>query len=185
MAKYAHDAVVPDDKSILHKKEQVAEMFNDIAFRYDFLNRFLSAGIDVSWRKKAIKELKEVQPKNILDVATGTGDVAILLYKILKPEKIIGIDISTGMLELGRKKIDKLNLSSKIILEEGDSETIKYGDNSFDSVTVAFGVRNFQDIEKGLAEMYRVLAPGGKTVILEFFRAEVFCIKVWLHLLCR
>ena len=182
MAKYAHDAVVPDDKSILHKKEQVAEMFNDIAFRYDFLNRFLSAGIDVSWRKKAIKELKEIQPKNILDVATGTGDVAILLYKILKPEKIIGIDISTGMLELGRKKIDKLNLSSKIILEEGDSETIKYGDNSFDSVTVAFGVRNFQDLEKGLAEMYRVLAPGGKTVILEFSKPKATGFKIFYNL---
>lgn len=177
MTKYAHDSVVPDEKSNLHKKEQVAEMFNDIAFRYDFLNRFLSAGIDVGWRKKAIKELKEIKPTTILDVATGTGDVAILACKMLQPQKVTGIDISKGMLELGRKKVEKLNLSNKIILEEGDSETIKYAPDSFEGITVAFGVRNFQDLEKGLSEMYRVLKPGGKAVILEFSRPKTTGIK--------
>src|SRR5437763_744028 len=124
MAIYAHDRVVPDKDSALEKKSQVAEMFNSIARRYDFLNRFLSVGIDKSWRKKAIGELKSIQPKILLDVATGTGDVAILAYKILHPDKIIGIDISDGMLEIGRKKIERLNLSGSIGLLHGDSETI-------------------------------------------------------------
>jgi len=152
-------------------------MFNSIAFRYDFLNRFLSAGIDVSWRKKAIKQLKEIQPKMVLDVATGTGDVAILTYKMLNPEKITGIDISDGMLELGRKKIEKLGLQDKISLQNGDSETILFPDNSFDAVTVAFGVRNFENLEQGLKEMYRVLKPGGKAVILEFSKPKQTAFK--------
>ena len=142
-------------------------MFDKIAFRYDFLNRFLSAGIDVRWRKKAIKQLVSLQPKNILDVATGTGDFAITSYRILKPEKITGIDISEGMLDIGRKKIVKYGLQSHIQLLNGDSEAILFDDDSFDAVTVAFGVRNFENLEKGLSEIYRVLKPGGKLVVLE------------------
>jgi demethylmenaquinone methyltransferase/2-methoxy-6-polyprenyl-1,4-benzoquinol methylase len=172
MAKYAHDTVVPFEDSELEKKQQVAQMFDKIAGRYDFLNRFLSAGIDVSWRKKAINELKPINPENVLDVATGTGDVAILTYKMLKPSKIVGIDISEGMLELGRQKIDKQNLKNYIELKAGDSENIKFDDNSFDAVTVAFGVRNFENLEQGLKEILRVLKPGGKLVVLEFSKPK-------------
>lgn len=168
MTKFAHDDIVPDKASSLDKKEQVATMFNDIAKRYDFLNRLLSAGIDKSWRKKAIAELKEIQPKKILDVATGTADVALMTYKLLKPEKITGIDISDGMIALGKEKIAKKGFTDLIELQNGDSEKINYTDNFFDAVTVAFGVRNFQNLEKGLSEMLRVLKPGGKLVILEF-----------------
>jgi demethylmenaquinone methyltransferase / 2-methoxy-6-polyprenyl-1,4-benzoquinol methylase len=150
MTKFAHDDVVPDHNSNLEKKQQVAGMFDKIARRYDFLNRLLSGGIDISWRKKAIAQLKELKPKTVLDVATGTADVALMTYKALKPEKIIGIDISDGMLELGRKKIEKQGLQHVIALFNGDSEKINYPDNSFDAVTVAFGVRNFQNLEKGL-----------------------------------
>ncbi|MEI8074030.1 MAG: bifunctional demethylmenaquinone methyltransferase/2-methoxy-6-polyprenyl-1,4-benzoquinol methylase UbiE [Bacteroidota bacterium] len=168
MAKFAHDEVVPFRQSELDKKAQVAQMFNTIAFRYDFLNRFLSAGIDKGWRKKAINQIKDLNPKLVLDVATGTGDVAIMTYKQLHPEKIIGIDISEGMLEFGKKKLENLHLDHVIELQKGDSETIQFADNYFDAVTVAFGVRNFQNLEKGLAEMQRVLKSGGKLVVLEF-----------------
>lgn len=160
--------VVPFEGSKLSKKEQIAHMFNDIAGRYDFLNRFMSLGIDVGWRKKALRMLQPLQPKVILDVATGTGDVAILAARMLQPEKIIGIDISEGMLAFGREKVEKAGLSGKITLQEGDSETISFPDGTFDAITVAFGVRNFEHLEKGLAEMRRVLKPGGKAVILEF-----------------
>lgn len=177
MAKYAHDTVVPFEKSELGKKQQVATMFDRIAFRYDFLNRFLSVGIDVSWRKKAIKELKTIKPQTILDVATGTADVAILTYKMLHPQKITGIDISERMLELGRKKIFKQHLSEKIKLVNGDSETINFPDGSFDAITVAFGVRNFENVEKGLKEMLRVLKPGGKLVVLEFSKPKNLLFK--------
>jgi demethylmenaquinone methyltransferase/2-methoxy-6-polyprenyl-1,4-benzoquinol methylase len=177
MAIYAHDEVVPDKQSALAKKNQVAEMFNSICERYDFLNRFLSAGIDKSWRKKAIRELEVNHPKLILDVATGTGDVAILAYKMLHPDKITGIDISDGMLEIGRKKISKLNLSHSIELLHGDSETINYNADSFDAITVAFGVRNFEHLEKGLAEMLKVLKPGGKISILEFSKPKAYLFK--------
>ncbi|MFN4007442.1 MAG: bifunctional demethylmenaquinone methyltransferase/2-methoxy-6-polyprenyl-1,4-benzoquinol methylase UbiE [Chitinophagaceae bacterium] len=172
MTKYAHDKVVPDGSSKLNKKQQVAEMFNSIAFRYDFLNRFLSAGIDIQWRKKAIAQLKTLQPQMVLDVATGTADVALMTYDLLKPSKIIGIDISEGMLSLGREKIAKKGLSNTIELFTGDSEKINYPDCTFDAVTVAFGVRNFENLELGLAEMLRVLKPGGKLVILEFSRPK-------------
>ncbi|MGI8633822.1 MAG: bifunctional demethylmenaquinone methyltransferase/2-methoxy-6-polyprenyl-1,4-benzoquinol methylase UbiE [Segetibacter sp.] len=177
MAKYAHDTIVPFKESDQSKKQQVAAMFDKIAFRYDFLNRFLSAGIDVSWRKKAIKQLQSLQPQNILDVATGTGDVAILTQKILHPKKITGIDISQGMLDIGRKKIEKLGLQNQIELVKGDSETIGFADNTFDAITVAFGVRNYQNLEKGLTEMLRVLKPGGKLVVLEFSRPKQFLFK--------
>ncbi len=168
MAKFAHDEVMPFRQSELDKKDQVAQMFNSIAFRYDFLNRFLSAGIDKGWRKKAINQLKDLNPKLILDVATGTGDVAIMTYHQLHPEKIIGIDISEGMLEFGNKKLANLQLNKVIELQKGDSETIQFEGNHFDAVTVAFGVRNFQHLEKGLAEMQRVLKTDGKLVVLEF-----------------
>lgn len=182
MAKYAHDVVVPDKNSDLQKKEQVANMFNSIAGRYDLLNHFLSAGIDVGWRKKAINELKNIHPKKILDVATGTADLALLAEKKLKPELIVGIDIADAMLKIGCEKITKSGLSDKIILESGDSETIKYADNSFDAVTVAFGVRNFQNLEKGLTEMQRVLKPGGKAVILEFSKPKATGFKSFYKL---
>lgn len=168
MSKYSHDTVVPLKNSNLGKKEQVAGMFDEIAFRYDFMNRFLSGGTDIIWRKKLIKQLKEVNPQHILDVATGTGDVAIMTWEALKPEKITGIDISEGMLEVGRKKIAKLLLNSHIELVKGDSEAINSPNDSFDAVTVAFGVRNFENLEKGLSEIYRVLRPGGKLAVLEF-----------------
>jgi demethylmenaquinone methyltransferase/2-methoxy-6-polyprenyl-1,4-benzoquinol methylase len=168
MTKFAHDEVVPYRESGLKKKEQVARMFDSIAFRYDFMNRFLTAGIDMRWRKKAIGQLKEIQPKQVLDIATGTGDVAIMTYEMLHPEKVIGIDISEGMLELGRKKLEKLHLAGRIELRNGDSEQIPFEDHHFDAITVAFGVRNFENLQKGLSEMLRVLKPGGKLVILEF-----------------
>ena len=180
MARYAHDEVMPYQNSSLDKKVQVANMFNSIAHRYDFMNRFLSVGIDIQWRKRAINELKKMAPKKILDVATGTGDVAILTHRILTPEKITGIDISEGMLELGRNKIQNLGLTSQIVLQKGDSEEIPYENNSFDAITVAFGVRNFQNLEKGMQEMFRVLQPGGKLVVLEFSKADPWVLSVFL-----
>ncbi|MFN5135104.1 MAG: bifunctional demethylmenaquinone methyltransferase/2-methoxy-6-polyprenyl-1,4-benzoquinol methylase UbiE [Chitinophagaceae bacterium] len=165
---YLHDTVVPQSGSQKTKKEQVAEMFDTIAPRYDLLNRFLSLGIDKGWRRKALNQLKELHPQLILDVATGTGDVAIMAAKQLQPKKIIGIDISEGMLEGGRKKIETKGLSTVIELQSGDSETINFPDSTFDAVTVAFGVRNFENLEKGLSEINRVLKPGGRLVVLEF-----------------
>ncbi|MEO6541774.1 MAG: bifunctional demethylmenaquinone methyltransferase/2-methoxy-6-polyprenyl-1,4-benzoquinol methylase UbiE, partial [Ferruginibacter sp.] len=182
MSDYAHDTVVPYKGSELGKKEQVAGMFNDIAFRYDFLNRFLSAGIDIKWRKKAIQQLLEIQPKTILDVATGTADVAIMASAILKPEKITGIDISEGMLEIGRKKVQKHGLEDTIELLNGDCETINFKNDSFEAVTVAFGVRNFENLEKGLAEIKRVLKPGGKLVVLEFSKPRSAVVKAMYNL---
>jgi len=177
MEKYTHDTVVPFKDSQQTKKEQVADMFDRIAFRYDFMNRFLSGGTDVRWRKKAINELKEIAPQTILDVATGTADVAIMMANQLKPKKIIGIDISEGMLSLGRKKIEQLHLGDLIELKSADSEALPFPDASFDAITVAFGVRNFAHLEKGLTEMYRVLKPGGKLVVLEFSRPKNFFFK--------
>ena len=177
MSDFAHDSIVPYKDSGLSKKLQVAGMFNDIAFRYDFLNRFLSAGIDVRWRKKAIKQLAGIKPKTILDVATGTADVAIMASGILQPDKITGIDISDGMLDIGRKKIQKLGLQNTIELLNGDCETINFNDNSFEAVTVAFGVRNFENLEKGLLEIKRVLKPGGKLVVLEFSKPKMAIVK--------
>ncbi|MFC4231785.1 bifunctional demethylmenaquinone methyltransferase/2-methoxy-6-polyprenyl-1,4-benzoquinol methylase UbiE [Parasediminibacterium paludis] len=182
MEKYAHDSVVPQKDSSLSKKEQVADMFDNIAFRYDFLNRFLSAGIDITWRKKAIKQLSSLQPKKILDVATGTADVALMTHDILKPNNIIGIDISEGMLNLGREKIAAKGLQNVIQLYQGDSENIDFEDNSFDAITVAFGVRNFQNLLKGLQEMKRVLQPGGKLVVLEFSKPKNSVFKQFYNL---
>lgn len=182
MSEFAHDKVVPYQGSAQGKKDQVAEMFDDIAPRYDFMNRFLSAGIDVSWRKKALSELKSIKPQIMLDVATGTADVAIMAAHILKPAKIIGIDISTGMLDLGRKKLLKEGLEGQIELQTGDSEAINFPDASFDAVTVAFGVRNFAHLEKGLSEICRVLKPGGKLVVLEFSKPKIIGIQQFYNL---
>lgn len=177
MTRYQHDIIVPFKESGEAKKKQVEAMFDKIAFRYDFLNHFLSAGIDIRWRKKAIDQLKDLRPKAVLDIATGTADVAILLHRMLAPEKITGIDISGGMLEIGRKKIERLGLQANIELLKEDSETITFNDNSFDAVTVAFGVRNFENLEKSLLEIKRVLRPGGRLVILEFSRPTLPVIK--------
>ena len=182
MTEFAHDTVVPYKDSDSSKKQQVAAMFDDIAFKYDFLNRFLSAGIDVGWRKKAIQQIASLKPKTILDVATGTADVAIMASGILKPEKITGIDISDGMLEIGRQKVEKAGLKGIIELLNGDSETINFKDNTFDAVTVAFGVRNFQQLEKGLSEILRVLKPGGKLVVLEFSKPKMPGVKSMYNL---
>jgi demethylmenaquinone methyltransferase / 2-methoxy-6-polyprenyl-1,4-benzoquinol methylase len=182
---FEHDSITPYKNDTGSKKEQVAKMFDQIAFRYDFLNRFLSAGIDVGWRKKAIRQLKELQPKTVLDVATGTADVALLTYQLLKPAKIIGIDISEGMLDLGRKKIAAKQLDHVIELQTGDSEAINFSDASFDAITVAFGVRNFANLQKGLGEMKRVLKPGGKAVILEFSKPKMAGIRILYNLYTR
>jgi demethylmenaquinone methyltransferase/2-methoxy-6-polyprenyl-1,4-benzoquinol methylase len=172
MSQFEHDVIVPDTRSNLTKKKQVAQMFDSIAVKYDFLNRFLSGGIDIWWRKKAITQLISLHPKIILDVATGTADVALMTYKLLQPKKIIGIDISVGMLDLGRKKIQDQGLSNVIELQTGDSEQIHFANNYFDAITVAFGVRNFENLNLGLQEMLRVLKPGGKLVVLEFSKPK-------------
>ena len=169
--------VRPYKKSEMSKKSEVALMFNKIAHRYDFLNHFLSLNIDKIWRRKAIKELSDIKPQQILDVASGTGDLALTIHKQLKPNKIIGIDISGKMLEYGRKKIQKIGLEDIITLQLGDSENIEFDDNTFDAVTAAFGVRNFENLKVGISEMYRVMKPGGKLVILEFSQPEKFPIK--------
>ncbi len=169
-------AVVPYKEKQKGKKEQVAEMFNNISKRYDLLNHVLSLGIDILWRKKAIKMLRPEQPKLILDVATGTGDFAIEALA-LNPDKIIGVDISEGMLEVGRKKMAKLGHTDKIDLQMGDSEKLLFEDNKFDAVIVSFGVRNFENLEAGLSDMLRVLRPGGTTVIIEFSKPEAFPFK--------
>jgi demethylmenaquinone methyltransferase/2-methoxy-6-polyprenyl-1,4-benzoquinol methylase len=185
MTKYLHDSITPFKDSARNKKEQVAEMFNRIAFRYDFLNRFLSAGIDLYWRKRAIHQLVANRPQYILDVATGTGDMAIMMSKYLSPLKITGIDISGGMLLIAEAKAAKLGLHDLIEFQKGDGEALCYPDNSFDAVTVAFGVRNFEDLEKGLHEMLRVLKPGGKLVVLEFSKPKLVGFKRLYHFYLR
>jgi len=168
--------VVPYKEDKSGKKEQVAKMFDSISHRYDFLNHFLSLGIDKGWRKKAIKSLHELSPKVMLDVATGTGDFAIQALS-LKPEKIIGVDISEGMLEVGRKKLRDRKLDHRIELLYGDSENLPFEENKFDAVTVAFGVRNFENLERGLKEIFRVVKPGGMVVVLEFSQPRTFPFK--------
>ncbi|MBT8393208.1 MAG: bifunctional demethylmenaquinone methyltransferase/2-methoxy-6-polyprenyl-1,4-benzoquinol methylase UbiE [Flavobacteriaceae bacterium] len=148
------------------KKEQVTQMFDTISKEYDSLNRIISFGIDVKWRKKVVKIVKELNPKAILDIATGTGDLAINLAET-NAKKIIGLDLSDGMLEVGRKKIDKKELGSTIEMVLGDSENLPFESNRFDAITVAFGIRNFENLEKGLSEILRVLKPNGIFVILE------------------
>ncbi|WPO80544.1 bifunctional demethylmenaquinone methyltransferase/2-methoxy-6-polyprenyl-1,4-benzoquinol methylase UbiE [Flavobacterium sp. KACC 22761] len=160
------EKITPYKDSSLGKKEQVAQMFDNISGNYDNLNRVISFGIDVKWRKKVLKLVADTKPKIILDIATGTGDLAILMAQT-KAEKIIGLDISAGMLEVGKKKVAEKNLSNTIDLVLGDSENIPFEDNYFDAITVGFGVRNFENLEKGFAEILRVLKPNGIFVILE------------------
>lgn len=159
------------------KKEQVARMFNNISGTYDFLNHFLSLGIDIIWRKKAINMLLKDKPKLILDVATGTGDFAFEAIKILKPEQIIGVDISRGMLDVAEEKIAKRGLAQVFEVRLGDSEQLLFDSDMFDAVTVAYGVRNFENLEKGLSDIFRVLKPGGKVLILEFSKPQKFPVK--------
>lgn len=168
--------VTPYKDSNLGKKEQVEQMFDNIAGNYDSLNRVISFGIDVKWRKKVLKIVSDSKPKIILDIATGTGDLAILMTET-NAEKIIGLDISDGMLEVGRIKIKEKNLNSKIEMVLADSENMPYTDNYFDAITVAFGVRNFENLEKGLTEILRVLKPNGVFVILETSVPEKFPFK--------
>ncbi|MEM1269332.1 MAG: bifunctional demethylmenaquinone methyltransferase/2-methoxy-6-polyprenyl-1,4-benzoquinol methylase UbiE [Bacteroidota bacterium] len=158
------------------KKEQVEAMFDAIAPRYDMLNRALSMGIDRGWRKKAIARLRAEQPKRILDVATGTADLAIAAAG-LEPDKVVGVDISEQMLEVGREKVRGRGLSEVVTLQRGDSEKLPFSDNQFDAALVAFGVRNFENLDRGLEQINRVLRPGSKLVVLEFSRPSVFPIK--------
>ncbi|KQX08983.1 bifunctional demethylmenaquinone methyltransferase/2-methoxy-6-polyprenyl-1,4-benzoquinol methylase UbiE [Flavobacterium sp. Root420] len=160
------EKITPYKDSSLGKKEQVAQMFDNISGNYDNLNRVISFGIDIKWRKKVLKIVSDTNPKIILDIATGTGDLAILMAQT-KAKKIIGLDISAGMLEVGKKKVEDKNLSNIIDLVLGDSENIPFEDNYFDAITVGFGVRNFENLEKGFSEILRVLKPGGVFVILE------------------
>mgnify|MGYP002725538344 CR=1 FL=1 len=168
-----HNSKIPPHSA---NKEKVRAMFNDIAPKYDFLNHFLSAGIDIRWRKKVRRLLANVKPKRILDVATGTGDLAIELSK-LNADQITGVDIATEMLEIGREKIIAKRLENIIDLQEGDAENLKFSDNIFDAITVAFGVRNFENLNSGLKEMHRVLKPGGIVAVLEFSKPKGFPVK--------
>ena len=168
--------VVPYKEQDASKKEQVAQMFDNVSPKYDFLNHLLSGGIDILWRKKAIKLLKSAQPKTILDIATGTGDFAIEALA-LKPDKIVGVDISEGMLSFGREKIKKLGMESVIEMQKGDSEKLNFSDNTFDAVIVSFGVRNFENLEKGLTDMCRVMKTGGTCIVLEFSKPQSFPFK--------
>lgn len=158
--------VTPYRDSNLDKKKQVEQMFDKISGNYDGLNRVISMGTDVKWRKKVIAMVKAENPKSILDIATGTGDLAIQMADS-NADKIVGLDLSEGMLKVGRKKIENKNLQDKIEMIQGDSEALPFEDNSFDAITVAFGVRNFENLEKGLSEIHRVLNPGGIFVVLE------------------
>ncbi|GAB3178521.1 bifunctional demethylmenaquinone methyltransferase/2-methoxy-6-polyprenyl-1,4-benzoquinol methylase UbiE [Telluribacter humicola] len=165
--------VVPYKDKGNSKREQVAEMFDNISPKYDFLNHLLSGGIDIYWRKRAIKLLRKAHPRTILDIATGTGDFAIEALA-LKPEKIVGVDISEGMLAVGREKIKKLGKQDIIELRAGDSESLPFADNYFDAVIVSFGVRNFENLLAGLSDMNRVMRPGGTCVIVEFSKPRSF-----------
>jgi demethylmenaquinone methyltransferase / 2-methoxy-6-polyprenyl-1,4-benzoquinol methylase len=170
---------------ITDKKKNVRAMFNRIAFRYDFLNHFLSLGIDRYWRNRSVKQLKNITPKKMLDIATGTGDFAICSFHKLHPEHVTGIDISEEMLEFGRKKLIRKKLESHITLITGDSESMAFEDQSFDAITVGFGVRNFEDLMSGLREMFRVLKPNGRVVILEFSKPRIFPVKQLYHFYFR
>jgi len=164
------------------KKEAVRVMFDDISPKYDFINHFLSFGIDYRWRKTLVSILKTYKPNSVLDVATGTGDLAIAIEHI-KPQKIVGIDISEKMLEIGRQKINEKGLNQVITLRRADAEKIPFSDNTFEAITVAFGVRNFENLELGLKEMKRVLRPGGVMLILEFSHPSLFPMKqlYWIY----
>ena len=161
------EKITPYKDSELGKKEQVAQMFDNISGNYDGMNRIISFGIDVKWRKKVVSLVKKCNPTDVLDIATGTGDLAINIAKETSVKKVVGLDISQGMLNVGKEKIAKEKLTDKIEMILGDSEKMPFKDNSFDAITVAFGVRNFEHLEKGLTEILRVLKPKGTFVILE------------------
>ena len=168
--------ITPYNKDKTSKKEQIAQMFDAIAGRYDFLNHFLSLGIDIVWRKRAVREIAKVKPKMILDIATGTGDLAVEATR-LKPNKVIGIDISNNMLDVGREKMKRKSLDQLVEMRYGDSENLDFEDNTFDAVTAGFGVRNFENLDKGLSEMCRVMKNGGKLAILEPAEPRLFPFK--------
>lgn len=174
--KYGSENILPYNQEE-HKGVQVRRMFDAIAGKYDLLNHTLSFGFDKGWRRKGIAFLRPFSPAHILDIATGTGDLAIALYQALQAEKIIGADISEGMMQVGRGKVEKAGLQDHIFFEQQDCTALTYADESFDAVTAAFGVRNFEHIEQGLAEMYRVLKPGGHLMILELSTPEHFPMK--------
>ena len=176
MAKYGSEQILPYNNEE-HKATQVRRMFDSIAGTYDRLNHTLSLGIDKIWRRKGIAFLRPFSPASILDIATGTGDLAISMYRRLKADRIVGADISEGMMDVGRRKVAEAGLSEHISFEYQDCTALTYPDNSFDAVTAAFGVRNFEDIEQGSSEMYRVLKPGGHLMILELSSPEHFPMK--------
>ena len=173
---YAQEKVKPYNQEG-EKSAQVEQMFDSIAPTYDKLNHTLSLGIDKSWRKKAIKWLQPFKPMRIMDVATGTGDFAILSAQLLQPDHLIGTDISEGMMEVGKVKVEKVGLSGKVSFAREDCTSLSFDNNQFDAVTVAFGIRNFADLDKGLSEMCRVLTPGGHMLILELTTPEKFPMK--------
>jgi demethylmenaquinone methyltransferase / 2-methoxy-6-polyprenyl-1,4-benzoquinol methylase len=174
--KFMSEKIKPYKNSEAGKKEQISQMFDNISEEYDGLNRVISFGTDIAWRKKVLHLIKNHRPEKIMDIATGTGDLAILMANS-EAKSIVVLDISAGMLDVGRKKIKAKNLDNKIEMILGDSEAIPYDDHSFDAVTVAFGIRNFETLEKGLAEILRVLKPGGLFVVLETSVPERFPFK--------
>ena len=176
MTRYPQENIKPYNTEE-SKAKQVEEMFDNIAPTYDHLNHLLSFDIDKFWRRKAIRMLKPFQPQQIMDVATGTGDFAIQAYQILRPKRLLGIDISEGMMNIGREKVKQAHLSEYISFMKEDCMSLSFPDNQFDAITVAFGIRNFEDLDKGLREMYRVLVPEGHLVILELSYPEKFIIK--------
>lgn len=159
------------------KTEAIEDMFDAVAPRYDLLNRVLSLGIDTYWRTRAVRLLEDEQPTRVLDVATGTADLAIKAERMLHPREVVGIDLSAEMLEYGREKLDRLGLSGRISLVQGNAEALPFDDDAFDAALVAFGVRNFEDLDAGLSDIRRVLRPGGRLVVLEFSRPRRFPIK--------
>ncbi len=173
---FTYMQVKPYKDSGQEKKQQVEQMFDRIAPKYDFLNHFLSLGIDKLWRRKAVRLLSQYAHETVLDVASGTGDFAVAASR-LKPTSIIGFDLSEKMLEVGRAKVQKLRLASLISFVKGDSEQMPFSDNQFDAITVGFGVRNFENLQQGLSEFFRVLKPGGTAVILEFSKPRYFPMK--------
>lgn len=176
MAQYGSEQILPYNNEE-HKATQVKRMFDNIATTYDRLNHTLSFGIDKSWRRKGIAYLRPFQPKQLLDIATGTGDLAIAMQRSLQADHITGADISEGMMEVGRQKVEAAGLAGHISFEQQDCTALTYADHTFDAVTAAFGVRNFENIEQGIAEMYRVLKPGGHLMILELSTPEHFPMK--------
>lgn len=173
---YQAEKIVPYESSE-NKGAQVERMFDSIAENYDTLNHTLSMGIDRGWRKNSLLTLKDSNPQNILDIATGTGDLAIQAYDIIKPSHILGIDISEGMMDVGRKKVEKLGLSDIISFEKQDCMSLNIEDNTYDAAIVGFGVRNFENLDKGIKEILRVLKPGGKLMILELTTPKSFPLK--------